>query len=295
MLTSRNYCFLTLPIEETPPEQIEVAPDTPHEGESKGSTQSMGTNNSSKRKRIEQDTIMRDFDEPRKTRGIKTNYRYLNDPFPDEEEEEEEEFQLTSAERIYAAFTETPLGGDEPRSLKEAKQSPEWPEWEHAVQTVLAQLQEMGTWKLVDKPVDAVPISNKWVFLKKYNKLGDLLKYKGRLVAKGCAQRPRQDYLETFSPVIRLETIQAVLALAVLKELKIQQMDVKGAYLNGTLKEKVYMRQPEGFDDGTGQVCELIKTLYGLKQSGRKWNKELDKKLRKCGFERLQSDPCAYI
>jgi hypothetical protein len=85
-------------------------------------------------------------------------------------------------------FTETPLGGDEPRSLQEAKRSPKWPEWEHTVQTELAQLQEMGTWKLVDKPVDAVPISNKWVFLKKYNKLGDLLKYKGRLVAKGCAQ-----------------------------------------------------------------------------------------------------------
>jgi hypothetical protein len=72
-------------------------------------------------------------------------------------------------------------------------------------------------------------------------------------------------------------------------------MDVKGAYLNGTLKEKVYMRQPEGFDDGTGRVCELIKTLYGLKQSGCEWNKELDKKLRKRGFERLRSDPCAYI
>jgi hypothetical protein len=55
------------------------------------------------------------------------------------------------------------------------------------------------------------------------------------------------------------------------------------------------MRQPEGFDDGTGRVCELIKTLYGLKQSGREWNKELDEKLRKRGFERLRSDPCAYI
>jgi hypothetical protein len=64
--------------------------------------------------------------------GIKTNYCYLNDPFPDEEEEEEQ-IQLTSAERIYATFTETPLGGDEPWSLQEAKQSPEWPEWEHAV------------------------------------------------------------------------------------------------------------------------------------------------------------------
>src|SRR5882757_11279289 len=126
----------------------------------------------------------------------------------------------------------------------------------------------MGTWKLVDKPADAVPISNKWVFLKKYNKLGDLLKFKGRLVAKGCAQQPGQDYLETFSPVVRLETIQAILAIAALKDLKIQQTDVKGAYLNSNLKEKVYMRQPEEFDDGTCWVCLLIKTIYSLKQSG---------------------------
>jgi hypothetical protein len=132
----------------------------------------------------------------------------------------------------------------------------------------------MGTWKLVNKPADAVPISNKWVFLKKFNKLGDLLKYKGRLVVKGCTQRPGHDYLETFSPVIRLETIRGILALATSKDLKIQQMDVKGAYLNGTLKEKVYMCQPEGFDNGTGRVCKLIKTLYGLKQSGHKWNKK---------------------
>jgi hypothetical protein len=194
---------------------------------------------SSKRKRVEEDTVPPDLNEPQKMRGIKTNYRYLNDPFSDEEKEEEQ-IQLTSAERIFVMFTETQLGGDEPRTLEEAKWSPKWPEWEHAVQTELAQLREMGTWKLVNKPADAVPISNKWVFLKKFNKLGDLLKYKGRLVVKGCTQRPGHDYLETFSPVIRLETIRGILALATSKDLKIQQMDVKEAYLNGTLKEKVY-------------------------------------------------------
>ena len=57
-------------------------------------------------------------------------------------------------------------------------------------------------------------------------------------------------------------------------------MDIKGAYLNGILQEKVYMRQPEGYDDGTSRVCELVKTLYGLKQSGCEWNKEFDKKIR---------------
>jgi len=72
-------------------------------------------------------------------------------------------------------------------------------------------------------------------------------------------------------------------------------MDVKGAYLNGTLQENIYMRQPEGFGDGTSQVCQLRKTLYGLKQSGREWNRELDKQLRNIGFKKLQSDPCTYV
>ena len=73
------------------------------------------------------------------------------------------------------------------------------------------------------------------------------------------------------------------------------QMDVKGAYLNGILQEKVYMRQPDGFGDGTNRVCWLQKTLYGLKQSGREWNKELDRRMKRKGFSNLQSDPCVYI
>ena len=72
------------------------------------------------------------------------------------------------------------------------------------------------------------------------------------------------------------------------------RLDVKGAYLNGTLKETVYMWQPDGYDDKSGRVCRLVKTLYGLKQSGREWNIELDLKLNKHGYNRLRSDLCAY-
>ena len=72
-------------------------------------------------------------------------------------------------------------------------------------------------------------------------------------------------------------------------------MDIKGAYLNGILQETVYMKQPEEFEDGTGRVCKLIKTLYGLKQSGHEWNKQLNEKLRYHGYKQLTLDPCVYV
>jgi hypothetical protein len=71
----------------------------------------------------------------------------------------------------------------------------------------------MGTWWLTDKPPTTVPIANKWVFAKKYNKSGELIKYKVQLVAKGCSQRLGQDYNETFALVVHLEMIHVILAL----------------------------------------------------------------------------------
>jgi len=272
ILTSRNYRFLTPPTD-SPPEEIVVAPDVPREGELRGSaqphvdeTKSQGDISAgSKRKQPEEDEY-RDWDAPRKTRGKRIDYRVLDNPFPDEEGEQENDvvMQLCASTAEAVALT----GEDEPKSLKEALRSPEWPEWEHAVNEELDQLQKRKTWILVDPPASAVPINNKWVFTKKFNKNGDLLKYKGRLVVKGCAQRPGQDYTETFSPVVRLETLRAILALAVQKDLHIRQLDVKGAYLNRMLKEEVYMSQPEGYEDKTRRVCRLIKMLYSLKQAG---------------------------
>jgi hypothetical protein len=288
ILKSRNYRFLTPPKNNSPPEGIEVAPDSPPEGEDRGNMRlsedliSPGTGDKRKRDNLDLENL-----EPRETRANKRpNYRYLDDPYPDEDDD-----TLTSEEQANSAI----IPGDELHSLAEARRSPDWPEWEKAAQSEYNQLLEMGTWKLVDKPPDAVPIANKWTFVKKRNKAGEIIKYKARLVAKGCAQRPGHDYVETFSPVVRMESIRAILALIPIKNLKIQQMDIKGAYLNGILQEKVYMRQPEGFEDGTDRVCLLVKTIYGLKQSGREWNKEFDNKIKTFGFQQLKSDPCVYI
>jgi hypothetical protein len=184
---------------------------------------------------------------------------------------------------------------DDPLTLKEAKELSDWPEWEKAIQAELNQLQQKGTWVLADPPEGRVPIKNKWVFVKKYDREGNLDKYKARLVAKGYSQVPGIDYIDVFSPVVRLETIRALLALAATEDWEISQMDVKGAYLNGHLKEEIYMAQPDGYEDGSNKSCRLIKTLYGLKQSGREWNSELNVQLSKRGYKRAQTDPCVYI
>jgi hypothetical protein len=204
--------------------------------------------------------------------------------------EEDDEITFLASNETYAV-----IAGDELNSLKEAKDSPDWPEWQKAMREELDLLKEKGTWELVQKPPNAVPLGNKWTYIKKRNKQGEINQYKAHLVVKGCGQRLGYDYIETFSPVVRLDTLRAILSLVPKYKLKVQQMDIKGAYLNGILQETVYMKQPEGCEDGTDRVCHLIKTLYGLKQSGREWNKEFNTKIKTHSYRRLISDPCIYI
>ena len=105
------------------------------------------------------------------------------------------------------------------------------------------------------------------------------------------------DYDETFSTVVRFESIRSVIALAVEKGLRLHQMDVNTAFLHGELEEEVFMRQPEGFvvKEKEHLVCKLNKSLYGLKQSPRCWNYVLDEHLQSMGLVQTPSDPCIYV
>jgi len=251
---------------------------------------------SSKRPRSESETETRKS----KRQTIRHDYRELNDPEPEwaylDRESGYTDDELNEIDDIL--LLNAASGGhnaDDPKTLREAQESPEWPQWEEAIKAELTQLHSMGTWEMVEKPKDRTLVGNKWVFARKTNKEGKVIKYKARLVTKGYSQKPGMEYNETFAPVVRLETIRSVISTAAILDWEIQQMDVKGAYLNGIIKEEVYMMQPEGFDDGTGRVCRLKKTLYGLKQSGREWNIELDSRLTSIGFKPLRSDPCIYI
>jgi len=165
ILTSRNFHFLS-PVESSPLEEIAIEPDallegerSPScEGEQEGDTRSATQETKGETRKRKAETNI-DTREPQQTRGIRRDYRYLADPFPDEEEAR---MVSVAKEKAFAM-----IPGDDCHSLKEARESPDWPEWEHAINTELKQLWHMGTWKLVKKPSGAVPIANKWVFTKK--------------------------------------------------------------------------------------------------------------------------------
>ncbi|KAK6131582.1 hypothetical protein DH2020_034596 [Rehmannia glutinosa] len=139
-------------------------------------------------------------------------------------------------------------------------------------------------------------ISNKWVFRVKYNANGDVDKFKARLVARGFEQTAGVDFHETFSPVIKPCTIRLIFTLVVTNQWSIQQIDVNNAFLNGDLKETVYMSQPEGFADSLHPtyVCKLQKALYGLKQAPRAWFLKLTGFLSSIGFKQSVADSSLF-
>lgn len=172
---------------------------------------------------------------------------------------------------------------------------PDAQEWKKAIQEELDNLKKNDTWEVVPRPKDQQVIKCKWVFKKKFDQNGDLERYKARLVACGYSQVEGVDFKETFSPVVKLKSIRTLLAVAVERDWKIHHVDITAAYLNGTLKETVYMEQPAKYEHCKDDVCLLKKSLYGLRQSGREWNLELDKFLKTEGFSRSKADPCVYI
>ena len=116
------------------------------------------------------------------------------------------------------------------------------------------------------------------------------------MVAKGFTQREGVDYTEIFSPVVKYKTIRIMLSLVVHFGFELDQMDVKTAFLHGELEEIIYMEQPKGFEvqKGKDMVCLLKRSLYGLKQSTRQWNKRFDLFITSHGFKRSYFDTCLY-
>ena len=185
----------------------------------------------------------------------------------------------------------------EPTTVREALSGSDAEQWHDAMEQEMDSLDKHGVWNLTKLPDRRKAIGSKWVFRVKHNVDGSVERHKARLVAQGFSQKYGVDYDETFSPVVRFESLRTLIALSVQRGLKLHQMDVNTAFLNGELEEEVYMRQPEGFvvKEKEHLVCKLNKSLYGLKQSPRCWNYILDEHLQSMGFVQTPSDPCIYV
>nr|GFC23357.1 retrovirus-related Pol polyprotein from transposon TNT 1-94 [Tanacetum cinerariifolium] len=152
-------------------------------------------------------------------------------------------------------------------------------------------------WELVPRPDKVMVITLKWIYKVKLDELGGILKNKARLVARGYRQEEGIDFEESFAPVARLKAIRIFLAYVAHKNMVVYQMDVKTAFLNGNLREDVYVSQPDGFvdPDNPNHVYKLKKALYGLKQAPRAWYDMLSSFLLSQEFSKGSVDPTLFI
>jgi hypothetical protein len=158
-------------------------------------------------------------------------------------------------------------------------------------------IEDNHTWELVDLPRGHRAIGLKWVFKAKRDERRLIVKHKARIVAKGYVHQQGVDYEEVFAPVARIESVRLLLALAAQKHWEVHHMDVKSAFLNGDLKEEVYVKQPPGFviAGKEEKVLCLRKALYGLRQAPRAWNAKLDTTMVSLGFQRSRSEHAIYV
>lgn len=207
----------------------------------------------------------------------------------------------TPATILYAAtvYAENKLNHSRPipNSYTEAMRAADREYWTEACNLEMQAHYENGTFTLVPLPSNVKPIGCRWVF-----NIKDKGLYKARLVAKGYTQQEGIDYEETFSPVIKHTSLRLLLAIAGKHKMHVHQMDVKTAFLNGVLKEELYMKQPPGYkavpmnakDKTSEYVLKLNKSIYGLKQAPLVWNQTINKTLRSLGFTRSVEEPCIY-
>ncbi|GKB26513.1 putative ribonuclease H-like domain-containing protein [Tanacetum coccineum] len=181
-----------------------------------------------------------------------------------------------------------------PKNIKEAMADSAWIE---AMQEEIHQFERLDVWELVNRTLCKSVINMKWLWKNKRDEENTIIRNKARLLEKGYGQQEGIDFEESFAPVARLEAVRLFVAYAAHKSFPVYQMDVKTTFLNGPLKEEVYVNQPDGFVDPhhPDKVYRLKKALYGLKQAPRAWYDELSNFLVSKGFSKGSIDPTLFI
>ncbi|CAJ2637857.1 unnamed protein product [Trifolium pratense] len=202
------------------------------------------------------------------------------------------DFVYSNYSTTFASFLTSLHSLSEPSSYKEAILDPLW---QKAMAEELAALHKTNTWDLVPLPPGKRAIGSRWVYKIKTKSDGSVERYKARLVAKGFSQQYGMDYEETFAPVAKMTTIRTLIAVASVRQWHISQLDVKNAFLNGDLKEEVYMVPPSGVFHNQGEVCKLKKALYGLKQAPRAWFEKFSTVISSLGFRSSDYDSALFV
>ncbi|GJX42219.1 retrotransposon protein, putative, ty1-copia subclass [Tanacetum coccineum] len=183
-----------------------------------------------------------------------------------------------------------------PANYKAALKDPESEKWLATMNVEMQSMKDNDVWVLVELPPNAKTVGHKWLFKKKTDMDGAVHTFKSCLVANGFTQTYRVDYEETFSPVADIRAIRILITIAAFYDYEIWQMDVKTTFLNRHLFEEVYMTQPKGFvkPKYPNHVCKLKRSIYGLKQASRQWNKRFDDEIKKLGFTQNHNKLCVY-
>lgn len=181
----------------------------------------------------------------------------------------------------------------EPKTFKQAMNCAEAIKWKKAMEEEIRSINQNKTWDLVKLPSNKKAIGCKWVYKIKRDENGQVCSYKARLVAQGFSQKYGEDYDEVFAPVARSATFRILMSVAGVNNYHVKQFDVKTAFLNGDIEEEIYMKQPPGFENGNN-VCKLKKSLYGLKQAARAWNKVFHEAVIGFGLVQSEVDKCLY-
>ncbi|KAK6586058.1 hypothetical protein PZA11_001115 [Diplocarpon coronariae] len=195
----------------------------------------------------------------------------------------------------FCYISKTDIDDEIPRTYAKATSETNAPLWLPPIHREVQAHIDNGTWEVEhNPPANAKLVGTRWVFDIKRDESGKVVKRKARLVAQGFSQRPGIDFDDTYSPVVRYDSLRFIILIALTRGWDMRQVDFDAAYLNSELSHVIYARAPLGVPTDGASVIRIKRALYGLKQSGREWYGMLSRWLKEQDFIQATFDPCVF-